>query len=389
MRYSYLVCGAGRQGTAVIYDLVQHCEAKEVVVYEPSASAKDKAKNHLADILGLEIFREQRIVFVNDLYDDNIQHAGVMISCAPYAANVSLTRRAVKNRTHYCDLGGNPEVVAKQEEIVEEEQEQARDGVVCAIVPECGLSPGLTNIIAAHLASKGATDIQVRCGGLPEWGDFLDGTASALNYKLVFSPEGLLSEYAGQVPILKDGELVFVDALGGHETMGIYECAYTSNNAPEVVETLQRLGVQNYDYKTIRYPGHWSIARSWKELGLLHDDQSKNDLLLKTLKQSEQLQWDSAKDRDVVLLTITGGRREGLKETMWSYDIVIPYDEALGFSAMESSTSWGITMVAHQLARWDVESFGHHFWTPERYINRKLIIEGLNMRLQLLEDRNR
>ena len=387
--YNYLVCGAGRQGTAVIYDLVEHCQAKQVVVHEPNSSARDKAKKHLVKIFGRGILIDQKIIFLDTyLEDDIVFDADVMISCAPYKANVELTKRAVRNRTNYCDLGGNPEVVAQQKAIVEREQKNG-NGVVCAVVPECGLAPGLTNIMAAHLAQKGATDIQVRCGGLPEWEDFVSGDLDELNYRLVFSPEGLLSEYSGQVPILQDGELKFVNALDGHELIGVYECAYTSNNAPEVVETLQELGVQNYDYKTMRYPGHWAIAKNWRSMGFLHDDQSKNGPLLEALEKNKHTQWDGAKHKDVVLLMITGGKQDSLEETLWSYDLEIPYDLTLGFSAMESSTSWGITMVAHELAHWNIMSFGHHFWTPEVHINRELIIEGLNKRLLLLEDRNR
>ena len=71
-------------------------------------------------------------------------HAAVM-SAIPYYYNGPMARAAVEAGCHFSDLGGNTEIVFEQKKL--HEQALAK-GV--SVIPDCGLAPGMVNILAAE-----------------------------------------------------------------------------------------------------------------------------------------------------------------------------------------------------------------------------------------------
>jgi len=371
MGYKYFVHGAGKQGLAAIYDLVKNCEADSVKIFEPSQITCDRASGRLSKLLDQPSF--SRIQISSTPYDDNqIKECDVVLSCAPHFANVGITKKCLALDIPMCDLGGNPEVVKQQEEL--------SDGYTTPIVPECGVSPGISNILACYLATEGATHIKVRCGGLPLLAPCLEH--NALRYKLVFSPEGLISEYSGRVPIIQGGKLQTIDALCIIEQYDDeMEASPTSNNAPQVVESLLHRGVQEYNYMTLRYKGHWDIIRSWKLFGWLCGNPIQDEVLKTHLKNAKELQYDPALDQDKLILTVRGSKHGGV-DVFWDYKIYLCADVNTRFSAMELATSWGITMIAHYMA--DVSDPANRplgFATPEDFVSYTWFLQQLNKRL--------
>jgi len=297
----------------------------------------------------------------------------VALSCAPYSCNMELTERCVRTRIPFCDLGGNPEVVAAQEEFA--------TGKKVPVVPDCGIAPGIANVYATHLAKQGSKTISVRCGGLP-----LKPPKNNLKYKLFFNPYGLISEYTGDVPVIKNGAVGSVAARSDVEEY-IYclddkneefECSPTSNNSL-IAEWLLELGVENYTYKTIRYPGHWAEVEKW--------DFSDPDALAEELSQDKKLAYDPNQHRDRLILIVTGDESVGMR-------IDLKADKITKFSAMEMATSWGITTVAYWIAQ--RHRLGHvtrhvdagelpEFALPERFIDGEWMIDEVQQRLADVE----
>jgi len=349
MGYHYCVCGAGRQGVAVIQDLILFCNARKVTVCEPDSKAVHHAQKRLKGMLGKS--GHERIVWCGSEPPGN---PDIILSCAPWSENVLLTKMAVERGVPFCDLGGNPETVKAQSMI----------DTQTAIVPDCGLSPGISNILAVGLAREGCDEIHVRCGGIPE-----RETGHELNYKLTFNPMGLLSEYRGKVPVIRNGRLGYVEALSTIEPCGnTYECSPTSNNSPQVVETLLSLGVREYDYATIRYKGHWQLVRGWKAAGFLSTD--KNDAKLAAiLEKNPDLRYSPLLDRDMVILSVLGkGGNPGTKRS-FGFEIIVHADDKTKLSAMELTTSWGITIVASYMLAYSGDSkVPKGFMTPEMFV---------------------
>lgn len=371
-RHRYIVFGAGRQGTAAIHDLVVHCEAAEVTAVEPDAARAKAARTRLARILGR---RAGLVRFVAAIDDVELARYDVALSCAPYSANVALTRRAIKARVPFCDLGGNPETVSEQEKLAR----KARTPVV----PDCGVSPGLSNILAVHCArAHGCDTVRVRCGGLPLVRP--DAATNPLLYKLVFSAWGLISEYSGDVPVVRNGKLGRIGALSVVEPFEPgFECSPTSNNSPQVVDFMRSVGVRDYDYMTVRYDGHWELVRGWRSLGYLVGDEARDRELAARLEHDPVLRYDAKTDRDRIVLRVTGSHAsKGLKRG-FEYRLDVAADRATRFSAMELTTCWGITIVAHHMASGRGAPSG--FATPERFVDSAWVIEMVQRRLAVLK----
>src|SRR5262249_1219664 len=153
---------------------------------------------------------------------------------------------------NFCDLGGNDAIVRKELLLDEFAKERG-----IAIVPDCGLAPGLVSILTAA-ATEGLDDIyeiRLRVGGIPV------EPQPPLEYSLAFSVDGLINEYVEDANVIIDGKPTVVPALTNVEEIefpqpfGVLEAFCTSGGVSTLTETFQNR-VQHLDYKTIRYKGH-------------------------------------------------------------------------------------------------------------------------------------
>jgi saccharopine dehydrogenase-like NADP-dependent oxidoreductase len=241
------------------------------------------------------------------------------------------------------------------------------------------VSPGLSNVLAAHcVAEHGADRLQVRCGGLPLVPP--DRRKNPLRYKLVFSPSGLASEYCGRVPVIRGGRLASVAALSTIEDFDDeHEAAPTSNNSPQVARFLRSIGVREYDYMTIRYAGHFDLVRRWMALDRARTPGERRAALARRLAADAALRYEPQKDRDKLILCVRAQHESGGLSRSFEYRLDVTADPRTRFSAMELTTSWGITIVAHHLASGVGAPRG--FATPERFVDAAWVLAELEKRL--------
>jgi len=367
-RFNYLVFGAGRQGVAAVYDLAHRCEAAHITLVDPDGEARDRAKRRLAGI-GLG---DVRMLYLPHANTEIVQEHDIALGCAPYSCNMDFTKMCLKAGVPFCDLGGNPNMVTEQEEYLK----GITDKIL--VVPDCGISPGISNVIVMEAAREGAKDITVRCGGMPLRKP--DVVENPLGYQIVFDPQGLVSEYSGDVPSIVDSKMEMVAARSVVEEFDSrHECSPTSNNSTQVVKYFLEKGIRNYNYMTIRYKGHFKTFASF-----FRGVPEKN--IIDYLNSTPCLQYDPSVDRDKLILEISATNRDKpiIETHKWRFDIeACPRTK---FTAMELGTSWGITTVAyylaqnHQVMQEYIEDFGC-FATPERIIPGSWLIKELNERL--------
>ncbi|MEK7627913.1 MAG: saccharopine dehydrogenase C-terminal domain-containing protein [Patescibacteria group bacterium] len=362
--FRFVVFGAGRQGLATVYDLMQRCDADRVVVFDPDSIRLGHAATRLRALLSGDMYDKVIFLATGPSAEYFVAETDVVISCAPHQANIDLTKLALKYHKHFCDLGGNTAIM--------EEQERLARGARSAVVPACGVSPGISNILAAYLAQEElCNEIRVRCGGNP-----LIPPNEMVNpylYSLYFSPDGVASEYTGNVAIIRKGEIALAPALGEVSPFDDeFESAPTANNSPLVAQYLRSLGVMEYDYQTLRYRGHFSAIKKKAPIG---DERS----LAQWLRDQPELQLSPiAKDR--LTLSVRGiYHNRALRETR-EYRFDVEADPTTGFTAMERMTSWGITLVARYLAEYGGREV-HGFFPPEQFMNAQDIIHGICARL--------
>jgi lysine 6-dehydrogenase len=342
----FLVLGAGRMGYAVVHDLLQNPDVSHVTVVD----ADEKRLAHLQ-----KQFPDKRVAPVKADVSDHeelsylISGCDVVLSCATYKFNYELAKAAIEHGTHFCDLGGNEDIVRKQFLL----DEMAREKGV-AIVPDCGLAPGLVSILAAHACDQldDFSEIRLRVGGLPV------EPKPPLNYSLFSSVEGLINEYVEDATVIRNGKMMRVPSLHDVEEIefpapfGKLEAFNTSGGISTLPASFGDR-VAHLDYKTIRYPGHCQMVRMLKDLGLmdtrplrLGHQQVRPRAILATM-----LERKLPKDEpDVVLVRVTvKGTKEGAP-TEVSWELIDYMDEKTGLSAMMRTTAFPISIISQMVA---------------------------------------
>jgi lysine 6-dehydrogenase len=353
MAYKYVVLGAGRQGTALAYDLAKNCEADRVGLAEIDSEAARRAIDRLAALLPKTSCR-----FAATTCDISkpaeaamaLAGADVVISAVPYRFNVALTDAALAAGASFCDLGGNTQVVREQ---LARHEQAVKAGV--SIVPDCGLAPGLGNLLAAHgvRSLDNPQHVHIRCGGLPE------RPVGPLGYKLLFNFQGLVNEYSGRGEFLRGGRRVEIPALTEPELVdfpppvGRCEAAVTSGGTSTCPDTF-RGRLQTYDYKTVRYPGHFASMRALFALGCfeervtLRDGTTVEPIAVLRQLMEDRLSFPEVRDLVVLRCTVSGEHR-GRPRTL-QYDLFDRHHETTGFTAMERTTAFPTTLVAYMQA---------------------------------------
>jgi len=339
-----LVLGSGIVGSAAVWDLVRRGHDVTVADVDLSAAESVAAANH-ARAIRLDVSDIAALASALDACD-------IVVSAVPYRFGASVARAALMAGTHYLDFGGNPSVVAAQKEL---HDDALAAGVM--IVPDCGLAPGLANVVAEDLiasADEGPIDsIQIRVGALPQQ------PLGILGYQLAFSPEGLINEYAEPCEVIEHGRYRTVEPLSRFEDVtwegwGPLE-AFSTAGGTSTMASRHTDRVRNLEYKTLRFPGHGRLFRSMLEIGLFEESKrivgttevAPRDLLLNALDHTLP-----RGEPDVVLIRVW--RDQG--DSRLAYQMVDTEQD--GFSALARTTAFPATALGDLIARGIVDRPG-------------------------------
>jgi len=223
-----------------------------------------------------------------------------------------------------------------------------------------GFAPGISNITVGEGIRKldVAESAIARVGGIPS------KEAAArhpLRYMITWAFEHVLREYMIKLFIIKDGEIVEVDAgtereqfhfnqLGKDEML---ECAITPG-MPSFIYT--RPGLKYFAEKTVRWPGHWGGIETLKECGMLDLEPVEingakippREFLLSVIKPRLQ---PKEGDTDVcVMWNTVDGLKDG-KRTRINYHLWDEADTVTGFSSMARVTGFSAAIGALFIGR--------------------------------------
>ncbi len=263
-----MIAGAGKIG-ATIAHLLHQTQDYQVCVVDQEWSGPDwlHLKERFPQLQSEHLNVQDEAALENFLKRTRFD---LMISCLPYFLNLNLAKAALKARIHYFDI---TEDVAVTQAI-----QSLAQGASTLFVPQCGLAPGIINIIAEDCVTKfdQPSVLKLRVGALPQQ------STHALHYSLTWSTDGLINEYGNACELIEAGQKTTVQALEGLEALefdgSIYEAFHTSGGLGSLPELYEGV-LTHLDYKTIRYPGHRD-----KMYFLMHDlGLNQNRPLLKQL----------------------------------------------------------------------------------------------------------
>ena len=355
-----LVLGAGLQGSACAYDLLQNDEVTQVRLADVNAQ-------HVAEFLGP--YSGKRLIPTPlDVRDAEgvralMRESDAVMSAIPYYFNLDLARHAAETGVHFCDLGGNTDIVFEQKKL----DAMAREKGI-TIIPDCGLAPGMVNILAQHGIDQldSVDEVRIFVGGLPQ------NPEPPLNYQIVYSIEGVLDYYTTRSWVVRDGKRVQVKALSEIEPVdfappvGELEAFHTAGGLSTMAFRYEGR-IPTMEYKTLRYPGHAKIMEAIRELGFLELEPIDvkgvrvvpRDVAIATM--SPRLTKRDGKD--LVALRVTVAGRKGSEPKAVTYELVDRYDEQRGISAMMRTTGYSLSITGQMQARGVVKPAGVH--TPD------------------------
>lgn len=350
-----LVLGAGLQGSACAFDLLQNDDVTEVRLADRETPPiapflKQWVGGRLKPIVLDVRDREQTLV--------HMRECDAVMSAAPYYFNRDLAELAIEGRAHFSDLGGNTDIVFAQKKM----DTQAKIAGI-SVVPDCGVAPGMVNILAQHgIEQLDAVDaVRIFVGGLPQQPE------PPLNYQIVYSLEGVLDYYTTLSWVIRNGKRTQVKALSEivpvdfPKPLGTLEGFHTAGG-------LSTLGfryegkISTMEYKTLRYPGHAKIMEAIRDLGLLDLEPVSveggtvrpRDVAVAVMNP----RLNKPTGKDLVALRVTVAGMKGGSPSTIEWNLVDKYDEQNGVSAMMRCTGYSLAITGLMQVRGTISQPG-------------------------------
>lgn len=358
-----LVVGGGAQGSAAAFDLLRLPRVERVVV-------ADLSVGHPPEFLRAHLGGRLALVAL-DAHDRAAVRAAMegmdAVLCAlPYFFNYDMAELAVECGAHYCDLGGNTEIVERQRSLHERALAKR-----LSVIPDCGLAPGMVNILAqAGIDALDRADaVRMYVGGLPQH------PRPPLNYQIVYSMQGVLDYYTTPSVVLEQGEMVTKEALSEVEEVrfpdpvGALEAFHTAGG----ISTMPRRyhgRIPNMAYKTLRYPGHAHIMRAIRELGLFAREPVPvdgcevvpRDFFIEVVSPKLRGQGEP----DLVALRVeVSGEQDGRARTV-RWDVLDRYDATNAITAMMRTTGYSLAVTTLMQLDGRIRELGVH--TPDEAV---------------------
>ena len=369
-----LVLGAGLQGSACAYDLLQNPEVAEVRLADLHVDQLAPFLAPYTDPAQVAAGGRPRLIPTPlDARDPEavlalMRGADACMSALPYYFNFDMARAAVAAGTHFCDLGGNTEIVFRQRGLDAEAKAAG-----ASVIADCGLAPGMVNILAQHgidlVRGEGArvTSVRIFVGGLPQ------APVPPLNYQIVYSLEGVLDYYTTRSWVVRDGRRQEVAALSEVERVdvdgvGELEAFHTAGGLSTMAWRYEG-EIPTMEYKTLRYPGHARLMEAVRELGFLELDAVDvkgqrvvpRDLAVAVM--GPRLRRPKSPDL-VAVRVVVEGERDG-EPVSRAWELVDRYDAERGISAMMRTTGYSLSITGQLQARGEVPAGVH---TPDEAV---------------------
>ena len=351
MPYSYLVLGSGRQTTASAYDLGMFGDACRITLADADLARAQSAADCVNRLLGRPVAQALAL----DVRDEPavrraLSGYDVALSGVPYFFNLALTKIAISAGVSFCDLGGNTDIVRQQHAL---DADAKRAGV--RIVPDCGMGPGMGNTLAVYAMSllDQPEHVYLFDGGIPR------DPQPPWNYLLSFNIEGLTNEYYGGITLLRGGQLVHVPCFTELELLdvppiGMLEAFIVAGGVSTAPWTFHGK-LKTYQLKILRYPGTFAQLKAFSDLGLYELEPINVDgkpVIPRHLFHAlYEPKVSAAVVNDICIIRAHAiGIKNGLK-TNAIVEVIDYYDRATGFTSMQRTTGWHLSIVASLMAQ--------------------------------------
>jgi lysine 6-dehydrogenase len=253
------------------------------------------------------------------------------------------------------------------------------------IVTDCGVAPGMGNIILGyHNSRMEVQDYECLVGGLPitrEW---------PFEYKAVFSPIDVIEEYTRPARYVSNGALVVKEALSDTELINFPEVgtleSWNSDGLRSLIKTMP--GIPNMIEKTLRYPGCVEYLKVLRESGFFsYDALDINGAKVRPIDVTAKLLFPKWKlkpgEREFTVMRIRIAGLEAGAPKSYEYSLLDYTDPRTGTLSMARTTGFTCTAAAHLVANGE---FSRPGICPPEYLGERS--EHFSFIVDYLEKRN-
>lgn len=351
--------GCGIQGRTVLYDLAADPDIDEIICADLRFDQLEKIRPFadMDKIITQAVDARQKDQLI-ELY-------------AKVDIVIDLLPKDFKEAVYEAALEAKVDIVNTNYAHDTRELDQRAKQAGIAIMPECGLDPGIDLVIYGDASRRfdQLNLINSYCGGFPE----KKACTNPLNYKVSWIWRGVLSSIMREGRIIKNSEVIDIPGMNQHDEafvhpvdfpgLGCLEAipngdAVAFTDLLEVTSTITETGRYS-----LRWPGWSDFWRPLKELGFLSDapveglagTPSPMDFLDKFLGPKLGYR-DNEKDL-VAMLNVFEGIKEGKKTRMTS-TMLIERDLDTGIMGMSKGVGYTAAIVARMIAKGEIREKG-------------------------------
>ena len=332
MKKNIIVLGAGLVGSAIAMDLSKNFNVTSVDLNPESFQNflnYPQIKTIQADVSNVSTLG--RLIADFDL----------VVGAVPGFMGYTTMKAVIEAGKNMVDISFMPEDFMELDGM-------AKKHKVC-VVADCGVAPGMGNIILGYHNSKmHVKSYECLVGGLPvirEW---------PYEYKAVFSPIDVIEEYIRPARYIQNYEMITKEALSDPELIvfegigtleswnsdGLRSLMHTMKNIPDMIE------------KTLRYPGCIEYLKVLRASGFFsYDEIDVNGTKIRPIDMTSKLlfpKWklkEGEEDFTVMRIVIEGA--ENGVDKKYTYNLLDRFDRQNNIISMARTTGYTCTAVAN------------------------------------------
>jgi lysine 6-dehydrogenase len=326
-----VVLGAGLVGKAIAVDLAQSFDVTSVDISEQALAEVSK---HNIKTLQLDLSDTKKLSQVIAPFD-------LVVGAVPGFMGFKNAETVIKAGKNMVDISFFPEDPFHLDDLAKQHN--------VTIVTDCGVAPGMGNIILGYHHPRMKIDnYECLVGGLPvvrEW---------PYEYKAVFSPIDVIEEYIRPARYVQNKALVIKEALSDPELIhfdgvGTLE-SWNSDGLRSLIKTMP--GIPNMIEKTLRYPGCIEYLRVLRDTGFFsYETLDINGTRVRPIDVTARLLFPKWKlkpgEEEFTVMRIRISGTENGAAKAYEYNLLDRTDKATGTLSMARTTGYTCTAAAH------------------------------------------
>lgn len=345
-----IVLGAGMVGSAMAVDL---SENHKVTLADLNLNSleKIKSKTGLINTIQLDVTHSENL-------KEAVRPFDLVVCAVPGFLGFNVLKSLIEAGKNVVDISFFPE------NALELSQLAVQNNVT--VIVDCGVAPGLGNIILGyHNGRMKITDFECLVGGLPKTKKW------PFYYKAPFSPVDVIEEYTRPARYVENGHTVIKEALSDcelieFEKIGTLE-AFNTDGLRSLIFTMPH--IKNMKEKTLRYPGHVDTVKALKAVGFF--DKKPIDLkgqFISPIEFTSKIlfhEWKLEEGEDeftIMKIKLKGLDSDGNQQTV-VYELYDEYDPKTQTSSMARTTGYTATAAANWFLEGNFNEKG--IWPPE------------------------